>query len=93
MSYDESRALLDNLMKNACQPPRTYKHKWSPGDIVVWDNRCVMHRARPYDESLPRILRGARISGDPETELAETFEDQRAEAFIPSQSNLSSGHN
>ena len=93
MSYDESRSLLDKLMENACQPPRIYKHKWSPGDIVVWDNRCVMHRARPYDESLPRILRGARISGDPETELAETFEDQRAEAFIPSQSNLSSGHN
>ena len=92
MTYEESRALLDKLMENACQSPRTYKHKWTPGDIVVWDNRCVMHRARPYDESLPRILRGARISGDPETELAETFEDQRAEAFLPSQSNLSSAH-
>ena len=93
MSYEESRALLDKLMENACQAPRTYQHKWTPGDIVVWDNRCVMHRARPYDESLPRILRGARISGDPETELAETFEDQRAEAFLPSQSNLSSVRN
>ena len=93
MTYEQSRVLLDKLMENACQSPRTYKHKWAPGDIVVWDNRCVMHRARPYDESLPRILRGARISGDPETELAETFEDQRAEAFLPSQSNLSSVRN
>ena len=90
MTEEDSKEFLDSLMRDACQPPRTYKHKWTPGDLVVWDNRCVMHRARPYDESLPRVLRGARISGEPESELAETFFDQRADTFIPSSSNVSS---
>ena len=89
LEEEESRELLETLMTQACQPPRTYEHKWTAGDIVVWDNRCVMHRARPYDESLPRVLRGARISGEIETELAETFVDERAEAYHPSSLNTS----
>ena len=85
----ESEALLDKLMADACQPPRVYTHTWTVGDTVVWDNRCMMHRARPYDKKYPRVLRGTRISGDPASELAQTFADARAAAFRPSQSNTS----
>jgi alpha-ketoglutarate-dependent taurine dioxygenase len=87
MSPQASETLLSDLLDNACQPPRTYKHTWCIGDIAVWDNRCVMHRARPYDTNQPRILRASRISGEPESELAPTFADHRASDFRPSSNN------
>jgi alpha-ketoglutarate-dependent taurine dioxygenase len=89
MTPEASQIFLDELLDWACQPPRTYKHTWSVGDLVVWDNRCLMHRACPYDESQPRHLRGSRISGEPASELAPTFEDSLAAAFNPSASNKS----
>ena len=89
MAPEESEALLDALMEDACQPPRTYRHSWQVGDLVVWDNRCLMHRARPYDTSHPRVLRASRIAGEPETELAPTYPDPRAEAYHPTTSNES----
>jgi hypothetical protein len=90
MNEAASESLLEGLLEDACQPPRVYSHTWQVGDTVVWDNRCLMHRARPYDPSQPRVLRGSRISGEPETELAPTFEDERAGEFHPSTSNVSS---
>lgn len=69
---EESRRLLDELLTFACQPPRVYEHQWTVGDLVVWDNRCVLHRACPYDMSQPRVLNHTRISGDPRTESALT---------------------
>ena len=90
MSEEESEALLTSLLADACQPPRTYRHSWQVGDLIVWDNRCVMHRARPYNTNHPRMLRASRISGEPESELAPTFADPRAEAFHPTTSNESS---
>ena len=90
MDRAESDALLRDLLANACQPPRTYLHTWAVGDIVVWDNRCMMHRARPYDLNAPRVLRASRISGAEVSELAPTFADARASAYRPSTSNLSS---
>lgn len=89
MTPEESQRFLDDLLDWACQPPRTYRHTWSVGDLVVWDNRCLMHRACPYDRKYPRHLRGSRISGDPESELAPTFEDRLAGAYNPSASNRS----
>jgi alpha-ketoglutarate-dependent taurine dioxygenase len=89
MSDEASELLLDNLLKAACQPPRVYTHNWQVGDLVVWDNRCLMHRARPYDTNYPRQLRGTRIAGDSVTELAPTFADERATNFSPSSSNTS----
>ncbi|HIG44121.1 MAG: TauD/TfdA family dioxygenase [bacterium] len=90
MSEEESETLLRELLEDACQPPRVYKHTWQVGDTVVWDNRCLMHRARPYDANFPRVLRGTRISGDNATELAPTFADNRATGFQASESNESS---
>ncbi|MEM7253788.1 MAG: TauD/TfdA family dioxygenase [Pseudomonadota bacterium] len=88
LSEEESEKLLRETLDEACQPPRLYTHEWEVGDVVVWDNRCVMHRACPYDTSEARTLRGSRIAGDPESELAPTFADDRAEAFNPSDSNV-----
>ena len=70
MSEEDSEALLSRLVEFACQSPRVFAHTWQPGDLVLWDNRCVLHRARPYDYSLPRIMRHVRVAGDPRTEAA-----------------------
>jgi alpha-ketoglutarate-dependent taurine dioxygenase len=64
----ESERLLDDLLAFACQPPRLLRHSWQPGDLAIWDNRCVLHRARPYDPTVPRVLHHTRIAGDPATE-------------------------
>jgi alpha-ketoglutarate-dependent taurine dioxygenase len=90
LSETESQTLLDKLMEDACRPPRVYKHVWRVGDIVVWDNRCLMHRARPFDTNFPRVMRASRISGEPETESASTFADPLADGFRPTTSNRSS---
>ena len=83
MDADASERFLAELMAWACQPPRIHSHTWQVGDLVVWDNRCVMHRAAPYDTNFPRVLRSCRISGDPATELAPTVADPLAEQFEP----------
>jgi alpha-ketoglutarate-dependent taurine dioxygenase len=66
----ESERLLDELSAFACQPPRVYHHAWTAGDVVVWDNRCLMHRARPWDMTEPRVMYHSRIAGDPVAEFA-----------------------
>ena len=87
MDDREAQALLDELVDFACRPPRTLGHKWRPGDVVIWDNRCLLHRARPYDKTQPRVLRHVRVAGERESELAPTGLDERAAAFEPSASN------
>ena len=64
----ESERLLDDLANFACQSPRTYHHTWTPGDAVVWDNRCLVHRACPWDMTKPRVMYHSRIAGDPVSE-------------------------
>ncbi len=59
-----SEALLQELVDFACQPPRVYHHTWTPGDAVVWDNRCLLHQACPWDMREPRIMYHSRIAGD-----------------------------
>ena len=66
----ESEQLLADLVETACQPPRTYHHDWAPGDAVVWDNRCLLHRARPWDMSEPRVMYHSRIAGEEASEFA-----------------------
>jgi alpha-ketoglutarate-dependent 2,4-dichlorophenoxyacetate dioxygenase len=55
----DGRLLLLDLSTHATQPAFVYSHKWAKGDLVIWDNRCTMHRGRPHDESAPRDLRRA----------------------------------
>jgi taurine dioxygenase len=45
MDAAASRALLDRLLAHATQPQFVYTHEWRPGDLVLWDNRCLVHRA------------------------------------------------
>ncbi len=55
----DGRLLLFDLNTHATRPEFVYSHKWRVGDLVIWDNRCTMHRGRPHDESQPRDLRRA----------------------------------
>jgi alpha-ketoglutarate-dependent taurine dioxygenase len=68
---DESERLLADLVDAACRPPRTYIHTWTPGEVVVWDNRCLLHRALTWDMKLPRVMHHTRIAGDPVTEQSK----------------------
>jgi alpha-ketoglutarate-dependent taurine dioxygenase len=66
----ESDRLIQELIDFACQPPRIYHHDWTAGDAVVWDNRCLMHQATPWDMTQRRIMWHSRIAGDPASEAA-----------------------
>ena len=50
----EGRLLLRDLMEHATQPEFVYRHSWRVGDLVIWDNRCTMHRACPFDDMTHR---------------------------------------
>ena len=65
LSPEESELLLDELIDIACRPPRVLRHRWQPGDLVAWDNRSVLHRARPYDPAAARVMVHTRVGGDP----------------------------
>ena len=65
MELADGQELLDRLLVAACQSPRLYMHSWTPGDVLVWDNRCVLHRASEWDISERRVLRHVRVGGDP----------------------------
>lgn len=60
----DGRALLDELTEHATRPQFVHAHVWAPGDIVMWDNRCTMHRARPFDETQVRELRRTTVADD-----------------------------
>jgi alpha-ketoglutarate-dependent 2,4-dichlorophenoxyacetate dioxygenase len=54
----EGRLLLRDLMEHATQPQFVYRHEWRDHDLVIWDNRATMHRARPFaDTTIRRELR------------------------------------
>ena len=59
MSDAEAQALVAELTEFATQPQFVYAHRWSVDDVVLWDNRCTMHRGRPHDPSYPRVMRRA----------------------------------
>jgi alpha-ketoglutarate-dependent 2,4-dichlorophenoxyacetate dioxygenase len=66
LSDEDAVALVDDLIARATVPANVYSHRWSAGDMVLWDNRCVMHRARPYDMAAhARDVRAIRLY-DPE---------------------------
>jgi alpha-ketoglutarate-dependent 2,4-dichlorophenoxyacetate dioxygenase len=67
MPMAEARILLRDLTEHATQPAFVYVHRWRPWDLVMWDNRQMMHRVRRYDESQPRDMRRTTVAGDAPT--------------------------
>ncbi|MBT4490503.1 MAG: TauD/TfdA family dioxygenase [Rhodospirillaceae bacterium] len=60
-----ARALLDDLQDRATQPEHAYAHAWQPEDLVIWDNRCLLHRGAGYDaDRNRRYMRQTRVKGD-----------------------------
>jgi taurine dioxygenase len=65
MSIEESAPLLNFLYAHGTKPENIYRHRWSVGDLVVWDNRAVMHYAvRDYDEDMERLMYRTTAGGD-----------------------------
>ena len=65
----EARLLLRDLMEHATQPQFVYTHRWRVGDLVMWDDRCTMHRARPFDHTQARDMHRTTVS-----DVASTLE-------------------
>jgi taurine dioxygenase len=65
MDYGEGRALIDELNALAVHPDLTYEHRWTPAELLVWDNRCLMHRATDYDPAVQRrVVRRCTVLGE-----------------------------
>jgi alpha-ketoglutarate-dependent 2,4-dichlorophenoxyacetate dioxygenase len=61
---EDARALLDELTARASKPEYRYQHRWQAGDLLIWDNRCVLHRGRPYDaDRYRRRMHQTRVAG------------------------------
>jgi len=67
MPMAEARILLRDLNEHATQPRFVYVHPWRVWDLVMWDNRQMMHRVRRYDDSQPRDMRRTTVAGDSPT--------------------------
>jgi len=62
-SLEESEALLNRLWAHCTQPRFCYEHRWSVGDVIVWDNRATLHRRDPFDSNSRRVLFAAQVEG------------------------------
>ena len=66
MPLEDGRALLKELLEHVMRPEFCYRHEWQEGDLVIWDNRCVLHRATPFDTTRhKRLMQRTTVSGDP----------------------------
>lgn len=65
MDYDEGRALIEEVNAMIVHPDLTYRHRWTPGELIVWDNRCLLHRATEYDTATQRrVIRRCTVLGE-----------------------------
>ena len=64
LSLPESEALLDALWAHVEKPELRWTHQWRVGDLVLWDNRCTMHRRDPFDPASRRIMHRTQIKGE-----------------------------
>jgi taurine dioxygenase/putative 2-oxoglutarate oxygenase len=63
MPEDESAPLVTFVQEFSVKPQFTYRHKWLPGDIIVWDNRSAMHKATVYGEHHRRLMNRTTFAG------------------------------
>jgi taurine dioxygenase len=64
LSLDDSDALLDEIWAHATREPLTWRHQWRAGDLVLWDNRCTMHRRDAFDPAARRVMHRTQVKGD-----------------------------
>ena len=65
MDYESGRALIEELNAAAIHPDLTYEHRWTPHELLVWDNRSVLHRATAYDPATQRrVIRRCTVLGE-----------------------------
>jgi taurine dioxygenase len=64
LSLPDSESLLDELWSHATREDLTWRNEWCPGDLVLWDNRCTMHRRDPFDANTRRIMHRTQIKGE-----------------------------
>ncbi len=64
LTRDASQALVDRLLAFATEPQKIYAHHWRRHDLLLWDNRCVIHRGRPFPPGLRRHLVRVTVAGD-----------------------------
>ena len=64
LPLDQSEALLDEIWSYATADSLTWYHQWRAGDLVVWDNRCTMHRRNAFDPASRRIMHRTQIKSD-----------------------------
>ena len=65
LSVEESREILDGLLVHATQPQFCFSHVWQEHDYLIWDNRCLIHRATPFDSArYERIMYRTTVAGD-----------------------------
>lgn len=64
LELDESEALLDELWKHATQARFAFRQQWKVGDLMIWDNRCTLHRRDPFDPAARRVMHRTQIKGD-----------------------------
>ena len=65
MDYAEGRKLVDRLNERIVELAHVYVHQWRPRDLMVWDNRCLLHKAQSYDTARePRVIRRCTVLGD-----------------------------
>jgi taurine dioxygenase len=64
LPLEESEALLDALWGHATQPRFAFRQQWQVGDLMIWDNRCTLHRRDPFDPNARRVMHRTQIKGD-----------------------------
>jgi alpha-ketoglutarate-dependent 2,4-dichlorophenoxyacetate dioxygenase len=70
MEEEAGRRLLEELLEDAVRPERRLAHRWAVGDVVLWDNRCVLHRGRPWPPGEARVMKRTTIAGDGDNDWA-----------------------
>jgi alpha-ketoglutarate-dependent 2,4-dichlorophenoxyacetate dioxygenase len=71
MPKDEALELIERLIAHTTAAGHTYLHRWRPGDVIMWDNRCVLHRGRPWPDDQPRHVVRTTITATDADGLAQ----------------------
>jgi alpha-ketoglutarate-dependent 2,4-dichlorophenoxyacetate dioxygenase len=78
MTNDAAQALVEALVDHATAPGHTYEHCWRAGDVVMWDNRAVLHRGRPWPADKPRHMVRTTITATDADGLSEMWPSRAA---------------